>query len=77
MTFSIKSYKNIKEKSLGNLTDTEKGFFHLLSEFEKLKKQQKQTTDMCAIFQFYFYKNLFDPVIDSKIIDDKLLTKKR
>ena len=32
---------------------------------------------MCAIFQFYFYKNLFDPVIHSKIIDDELLTKKQ
>ena len=33
-------------------------------------------TDTCGIFQLYFYKNLFDPVRDSKIIDDELLTKK-
>ena len=25
----------------------------------------------CGIFQLYFYKNLFDPVSDSKIIDDE------
>ena len=60
LTFSIKSYKKIKEKSLDNLTDTAKDFYHLLSEFGKLKKQKKKT-DMCGTFQLYFYKNLFDP----------------
>ena len=30
---------------------------------------QELTTDTCEIFQLYFYKNLFDPVRDSKIID--------
>ena len=42
LTFSIKSYKKIKEKSLDNFTDTAKDFFHLLSEFRKLKKQKKK-----------------------------------
>ena len=42
LTFSIKSYKKIKEKSLDNLTNTAKDFFHLLSEFGKLKKQTKR-----------------------------------
>ena len=37
---------------------------------------QEFTTDTCGIFQSYFYKNLFDPVSDSKIIDDEFLTKK-
>ena len=36
---------------------------------------QKPTTDTCEIFQLYFYKSLFDPVRDSKIIDDEFLTK--
>ena len=42
LTFSIQSYKKIKEKSLDNLTDTAKDFFHLLSEFRKLKKQKNK-----------------------------------
>ena len=37
---------------------------------------QELTTDTCGIFQLYFYKNLFDPVSDSKITDDEFLTKK-
>ena len=37
---------------------------------------QELTTDTCGIIQLYFYKNLFDIVRDSKIIDDEFLTKK-
>ena len=37
---------------------------------------QELTTDTCGMFQLYFYKNLFDPVSDSKIIDEEFLTKK-
>ena len=36
---------------------------------------QELTTGACGIFQLYFYKNLFDPVSDSKIIDDEFLKK--
>ena len=36
---------------------------------------QELTTDMFGIFQLYFYKNLFKPSDDSKIIDDEFLTK--
>ena len=88
MTFSTKSSKEIKEKSLDNLANTAKDFFHLISEFRKLNKRKKEmkiillddqlqepTTDTCEIFQLYFYKSLFDPVRDSKIIDDEFLTK--
>ena len=88
MTFSTKSSKEIKKKSLDNLVNTEKDFFHLISEFGKLNKQKKEmkiillddqlqepTTDTCEIFQLYSYKSLFDPVRDSKIIDDEFLTK--
>ena len=32
----------MKEKSLDNLTNTAKDFFHLLSEFGKLKEQKKK-----------------------------------
>ena len=90
LTFSIESYNKVKEKSqLENLTNNAKEFFHLLSEFAKLKKQKKEmkiiwfddqlqelTTDTCGIFQLYFYKNLFDPASNSKIINDEFLIKK-
>ena len=36
---------------------------------------QELTTDTCGIFQLYFYKNLFEPFADSKIINDESLTK--
>ena len=43
LTFSIESYNKVKEKSqLENLTNNAKEFFHLLSEFAKLKKQKKE-----------------------------------
>ena len=90
LTFSIESYKKIKRKSPENLTNTAKDFFHVLSEFGKLKNPKKKemniilmddqlhdlTTDTCGIYQLHFYKNLVDPVSDSKILDDKFLTKK-
>ena len=42
LSFFIESYKKIKEKFLYNLTNTAKDFFHLLSEFGKLKKTNKK-----------------------------------
>ena len=84
VNFFHESYQEMKEKSLQNLTDTAKDFFYLLSEFGKLKKKRKKkkeikivllddqlqelTTDTCEIFQLYFYKNLFEPEVGSKII---------
>ena len=43
---------------------------------KKKKKYEKITIDTCEIYQLYFYKNLFDPASDSKIIYDEFLTKK-
>ena len=34
------------------------------------------TTDTCGIFQLYFYKNLFDPNSDFKILNHEFLTEK-
>ena len=42
LTFSIESYQKTKGNSLSNLANTAKDFFHLLSEFGKLKKQKKK-----------------------------------
>ena len=36
---------------------------------------QNETSDTCGIFQLYFYRNLFDPLKKSKIINDDKLTK--
>ena len=35
---------------------------------------QELTTDTCDIFQLYFYRNLFEPSADSKLINDEFLT---
>ena len=37
---------------------------------------QKTETDTCGIFQLYFYVNLFNPIENSQIINDKTVTKK-
>ena len=87
LTFSVKTYKKIKEKNKEKLTNTAKDFFHLLSEFSRLKKQedeikiimlddqiQELPTDTIGIFQLLCYKNLFDPVVTSKISNDDFLT---
>ena len=35
---------------------------------------QELTSDTSELFQLCFYKNLFEPFRDSKIIDDEFLT---
>ena len=42
LTFSVKTWKRIKEKNKEKLTNTAKDFFHLLSEFSRLKKQEDE-----------------------------------
>ena len=37
---------------------------------------QELYTETCGVFQLYFYKNLFDPYKNNKILLDKHLTKK-
>ena len=88
LEFSEYKYNRIKRKGiLSKLTDTAKDLFHLLSEFSKyhnVKEMtlyavddllQETTSDTCGIFQLYFYKNLFDPLEDSQIIEHEKLTK--
>ena len=70
------------------LTDIAENFFHLLSQFPRLKRTnnvnilivehavQELTSSTCSLFQLYFYKNIFDPEEISKIINHKTLNKK-
>ena len=72
---------------MSKLTDTAKYLFHLLSDFSikhNVKEiilyavddqLQETTSETCGIFQLYFYKNLFDPLEDSQIIEHEKLTK--
>ena len=36
-------------------------------------QQQNETSDICGVFQLYFYKNLFEPIKKGKIINDNKL----
>ena len=78
LKFSEYEYDRIKRKGvLSKLTGTAKDVFHLLSEFSKYHnvkemtlyavddQLQETTSDACAIFQLYFYKNLLHPLEDS------------
>ena len=88
LKFSEYEYDRIKRKGvLSKLTDAAKDLFHLLSKFSKYHnvkemtlysidgQLQQTTSDTCGIFQLYFYKNLFDPLEDSQIIEHEKLTK--
>ena len=70
------------------LTLTAQDLLHLMNEFGKLHKikdivkvhlvddqVQKIETDTCGMFQLYFYFNLFMPVENSSIINNKKLLK--
>ena len=87
LTFSMSEYENIKNAN--RLSTTTKDLLHLMNKYGKkynLKKDvsvnfvddqlQKTETDTCGIFQLYFYVNLFNPVENSDIINDKTLTQK-
>ena len=87
LNFSIIKYEKIKNAN--RLSITTQDLLHLMNEFGKKHnlinevtvhfvhdQLQKTETDICGIFQLYFYVNLFNPVENSQIISDKTLTKK-
>ena len=86
MTFDSTVWEKLLHNKKGQLNETALNFFHLLYQFAKLKKSNKMnivivennleelTSPTCGIFQLYFYKNLFDPSIQSKIINHRNLT---
>ena len=87
MKFSAQSLEKLNYSKKEQLTEVAQNFFHLLTEFAKLKKTndmnililennlQGLTSTNCGLFQLYFYKNLFDPEGKSKIINHENLNK--
>ena len=81
----------MSQKTKSQLTETAQNLFHLLEQFAKLKQSQcmnililenrnqnskfaKFTSD-CGPFELYFYKNLFHPDEQSKVVQHQKLTK--
>ena len=87
MKCSAQSLEKLNYSKKEQLTEVAQNFFHLLTEFAKLKKTndmnililennlQDLTSTNCGLFQLYFYKNLFDPEGKSKIINHENLNK--
>ena len=86
LKFSMRQYEKIRNGH--RLTTTTQYLLHLMYEFGKLLKindvvtvhlvddrLQKLETDTCGIFQLYFYVNLFTPLENSSIVNDKKLSK--
>ena len=84
--FSMIEYE--KTRNGHKLTPTAQDLLHLMNEFGKLNKikdivkvhlvddqLQKIETDICGMFQLYFYFNLFVPFENSSIINDKKRSK--
>ena len=87
--FSIPNYRNLKQSEINSLSTTAQDLFHLLSEFAYFKGHEKELKFVCVDdqlqksdsstygnFQIQFYKHLFDPPLQSKIINDTRLTTK-
>ena len=86
MKFCVETWQKMSQKTK-DLTDTAQNFFNLLEQFAKLKKShcknllilknviQEITTDTCGEFQLYFYKKLFDPDHQRKILNHQKLSK--
>ena len=88
MKLSINSWGKLVRTKKEQLTDTAQNYFHLLSQFAKLKRTndmnilivehvvQELTSSTCGLFQLYFYKSIFDPEEKSKIKNHETLNKK-
>ena len=88
MKFCVNKWRQLEQKTKGQLMETAQKFFDLLDQFAKLKQTrctniiilenrvQNLLSADCRPFQLYFYKNLFNPYELSKIVRHKQLTKK-
>ena len=87
LTFSMQEYEKIKD--LKELRTTTQDLLHLMYEFGKLHnienevtvfslddQLQKIETDTCGVFQLYFYYNLFNPLNESSIVQDNVISKR-
>ena len=86
MKFCAKTWRKMSQKTERQLTETAQNLFHLLEQFAKLKQSQCMNililenrvqnllTSEFGPFQLYFYKNLFDPDKQSKIVQHQKLT---
>ena len=87
MKFCVKTWRKMSQKTKSQLTETAQNVFHLLEQFVKLKQSQCMNILIlgnrvqnllmsdCGLFQLYFYKNLFDPDEQIKIVQHQKLTK--
>ena len=87
MKFCVNTWQKMSQKTKSQLTETAQKLFHLLEQFAKLKQSrcmnililenrvQNLPTCDCGPFQLYFYKDLFDPDEQSKIVQHQKLTK--
>ena len=82
----MREYEKIR--SGHRLTTTTQDLLHMMYKFRKLHKindvvtahlvddqLQKIEVDTCGIFQLYFYVNLFAPLENSSIVNNKKLSK--
>ena len=87
LKFSMQEYEKIKHKN--RLSETTIDLLHLKNEYEKkhdLKDEiivhlvdnrlQMIEKDTCGMYQIYFYVNLFNPLENSGIINEKILNKR-
>ena len=86
LKFSMREYEKMRNGH--RLTTTTQDLLHLMYKFGKLHKinnvvtvhlvknqLQKIETNTCGIFQLYLYVNLFTPLENSSIVNDKKLSK--
>ena len=82
----MREYEKIRNGH--RLTTTTQDLLHMMYKFRKLHKindvvtahlvddqLQKIEADTCGIFQLYFYVNLFAPLENSSIVNNKKLSK--
>ena len=82
--FNLNTCKNLSKKELDSLSDRASNFFHFIQAFTnkfKLRNSvdiwmvedrvQDLNSVTCGIFQIYFYDNLFNSNVNSKIQNKK------